>query len=381
VSDLFLAPSEDQHTHDLPRRRRERAARKAHERRKRRRRTVVLVVMALLLLGGAVYVVWSVVGDVFQGSGANQQASDYPGPGQGSVQVVINAGDTGSAMARTLVDAGVVATPHAFTAAFTANPDSASIQPGTYNLYLKMRAQDAVDALLDPANRVSFKVTVPEGFTAQQIFERIASVVTTVTVDDLKAAAADPSIGLPAQAGGHIEGWLFPATYQFEPGTTAPQMLKAMVAKTTSVLTAKGLPADRWEDVLIRASLVEREARTPEDRAMVATAIQNRLDREMRLEIDAALAYGLGKPGTGITKADKESTSPFNLYKRLGLPPTPIASPGEVSIDAVLNPTPGDWVFWVTVNLETGETLFSDNFDDHQANVQKLREWEAANKG
>src|SRR4051812_38771036 len=166
--------------------------------------------MALLLVAGAGYVVWSVVGDVFHGGGGNNAVSDYPGPGHGTAQVVINPGDTGAAMARTLVDAGVVATPHAFTAAFTANPDSASIQPGTYNLYLEMRAQDAVAALLDPVNRVSFKVTVPEGFTAQQTFERIASVVTTVTVDDLKAAAGDPSIGLPPQAGGHIEGWLYP---------------------------------------------------------------------------------------------------------------------------------------------------------------------------
>lgn len=381
MSDLFLAPTEDQHTPELPRRRRERATKKAHERKKRRRRSVVVVVMALLLVAGAGYVVWSVVGDAFSAGGSNEQASDFPGPGHGTAQVVINPGDTGSAMAQTLVEAGVVATPRAFTAAFTANPESASIQPGTYNLYLEMRARDAVDALLDPSNRVSLKVTVPEGYTAEQIYERIASVVTDVTVEDLQAAAADPAVGLPAQAGGSIEGWLYPATYQFEPGTTAPQMLQAMVAKTTEVLAAKGVPADQWEDVLIRASLAEREARTPEDRAMVAQAIQNRLDREMRLEIDAALAYGLGKPGTALTNADKESDSPFNLYRVLGLPPTPIASPGDVSIDAVLSPTPGDWVFWVTVNLETGETLFADNFDDHQANVQKLREWEAANGG
>jgi len=381
VSDLFLAPTEDQHTPDLPRRRRERAVRKAHERRKRRRRSVVIVMMALLLVAGAGYVVWSVAGDMFRGGGGNQQASDFTGPGHGTAQVVINPGDTGTAMAKTLVDAGVVATPHAFTTAFTANPDSGSIQPGTYNLYLEMPAKDAVAALLNPVNRVSYKVTVPEGFTAQQTFERIASVVPSVTVDDLTAAVADPAIGLPAQAGGHIEGWLYPATYQFEPDATAPQMLKAMVAKTTQVLTAKGVPANRWQDVLIRASLAEREARTPEDRAKVATGIQNRLDREMQLGIDSALAYGLGKPGTAITKADKESDNPFNLYKKLGLPPTPIASPGDVSIDAVLHPTPGPWVYWVTVNLETGETLFADNYDDHLVNVQKLREWEAANGG
>ena len=101
----------------------------------------------------------------------------------------------------------------------------------------------------------------------------------------------------------------------------------------------------------------------------------------MKLDIDASLAYGLGKPGTGLTNADKESDSPFNLYRVTGLPPSPIASPGEESITAVLNPTPGDWLFWVAINLDTGETLFANNLADHDANVLKLREWQAANPG
>lgn len=339
-----------------------------------------MIVVALLLLAGAAYVVVGFLAPLFTGGSSQAGVSDYPGPGHGSVQVTVNPGDTGTAIGATLADAGVVATQKAFTAAHRANPDSGTIQPGSYDLLIEMKAADAVTALLDPARRVSYKVTVPEGLTAGQIFERVSS-VTTIPVADLKAAAADPAIGLPAEAGGNPEGWLAPATYQFEPGSTATRILTEMVAKTVAVLDAAAVPADQRQKVLIKASLVEREGRSPEDRAKIAQAIDNRLGREMKLDIDASLAYGLGKFGTGLTLADKESDNPFNLYRVTGLPPTPIASPGDGAIKAVLNPEPGDWLFWVAVNLDTGETLFANNLADHNANVEKLREWQAANPG
>ena len=116
---------------------------------------------------------WS--GSLFDGGGeSTAEVADHPGPGHGSVQVVVNPGDTGAAIGDTLETAGVVATAAAFANAYTANPDAASIQPGTYELLLEMKASDAVTALLDPARRISYKVTVPEGLTAAQAFERIS---------------------------------------------------------------------------------------------------------------------------------------------------------------------------------------------------------------
>jgi UPF0755 protein len=147
-----------------------------------------------------------------------------------------------------------------------------------------------------------------------------------------------------------------------------------------AVLTQKGVPQDQWATVLNKASLVEREARLPEDRPKVARAIENRLAKELTLDVDSAVAYGLNKPGTGLTTADMQDASNlYNTYKHLGLPPTPIASPGAASIDAVLAPAEGDWLFWVAVNLDTGETLFATTYDDHLANVELLREWQAEN--
>lgn len=379
MSQVFADDGSGGHaTTDASRTRRRTAGRAA--KRRKRRRTIAAVVVAVLLLGAAAYVVVDFLAPLFNGGSSQARVADFPGPGHGSVQVVVNAGDTGTAIGATLVDAGVVGTQKAFTAAYTANPDAASIQPGTYDLMLEMKAVDAVTALLDPTRRVSYKVTVPEGLTADQVYERVSS-ITTIPAADLKAAAKDPATGLPAEAGGNIEGWLFPATYQFEPGSTATSILTQMVTKTVAVLDAAAVPADQREAVLIKASLVEREGRLPADKAKIAQAIDNRLGREMKLDIDSALAYGLGKPGTGLTNADKESDSPYNLYRVTGLPPTPIASPGQDSISAVLAPTPGDWLFWVTVNLDTGETLFANNLADHNANVEKLRAWQAANPG
>ncbi|HEX5332292.1 MAG TPA: endolytic transglycosylase MltG, partial [Cellulomonas sp.] len=352
---------------------------KLKERRSRRRRSLVVLLMALALVGGAAYVVISVLGIDFSPTSSQKAVSDYPGPGQGSVDIVIAAGDSGAAIGATLAKADVVATAGAFTKAFNANPAAAGIQPGTYRLFTQMKASDAVSALLNPTSRVSFKVTIQEGLSVKEILAKI-STATGIPAADLDAAAADTAaLGLPAEAGGQLEGWLFPLTYQVEPGATASSVLAPMVAKTVAVLTAKQVPQAKWEDTLIRASLVEEEGKSPEDRAKIAQAIQNRLDIDMHLQIDASLAYGLGKPGTSLTNDDKLVDNPFNLENRVGLPPHPIDSPSEASIDAVLTPTPGDWLFWTAVNLDTGETKFATTLAEHNVNVAELRAWQKAN--
>ena len=370
-----------------PRRRSRASGRKREERlrKQRRRRTISVLVVALILVAGAGYVVYSLMGgSLFGGSAQSKEVTDYPGPGRpGAPTVVINAGDSGAAIATTLYSAGIVASEGAFREAFDNNPDAAGIQPGSYQLLLEMKAEDAVRALLDPKSRVSMKVTIPEGFSAEDIYTRINK-VTLIPVEELRAAAeGDPAaIGLPAEAGGKIEGWLFPSTYQVEPNTSAAAVLAPMVAKTVETLTAKGVPQDQWQAVLTKASLVEREAKMHEDRPIMARAIENRLDRGMTLDIDASVAYGLGISGTQLTRENTQDPSnPYNTYKHLGLPPTPIASPGAVSIDAVLSPAPGNWVFWVAIDLETGETRFAETYDEHQENVALLRQWQAEHSG
>lgn len=358
--------------------RRTQRAERDRKRRRRRRKNLVALLIVLLVLGGGGFAVWKLGLPMLDslGGGSSQATDDYPGPGTPSVDVTIPAGATGSAMAEILAKADVVKTAGAFREAFSANPQAASIQPGTYRLYLKMRAADAVAALLKPEFRVQTQVTISEGKRLSQILEELSS-KTDVPVADFQAILQDPaSVGLPAEAGGNPEGWLFPATYTFEPGTAPVDMLKAMVTKTVQVLDSKSVPADQREAVLIKASLVERESPGGDVSGQIARAIENRLATKMSLDIDAAVLYGLNQPPP-LTSAGKEVDTPYNLYMHVGLPPTPIASPGEASINAVLNPTPGPWKYWVTINLETGETRMATTLAEHKANVALLRQWEA----
>ncbi len=376
MSDLFLgSPTGTDEQLDLPgsERSRRRPDRRGGRRRHRRRSTVALVV-AFVLVATAGYFLMETVWPSLVGS-TSASVSDYPGPGHGSVQIVVKPGDTGAAIAATLVENGVVATRSAFTDAFKANPKASSIQPGTYTLMLEMKAQDAVSSLLDPASRVSYKVTIPEGLTAAQIYDRISS-VTTVPVATIAAAAADPaSIGLPAEAGGHVEGWLYPATYEFEPGATAAHMLGTMVKKTISVLDGLGVAADQRESVLTVASIAEKEVKFPDQYAKVTRVIDNRIARQIPLGMDTINAYGLNKAAIDLTASDLKADNPYNSRLHLGLPPTPISNPGQATIEAALHPTPGDWIYFVTVNLDTGETIFTNNYDEFLAGSAQYQQW------
>ena len=377
VGEIFGHDGHDEHPASPASRSRRRAVGKAAKRRKRRR-SIIAVVIAFALVIAAGYVVVGFIEPLFNGGSSDGKVADFPGPGTGTVQVVVNPGDTGAKIGATLAKAGVVGTQGAFTTAYSANPDAASIQPGTYKLLLEMRAVDAVSGLLDPARRVSYKVTVPEGLTATQIYEKV-SAITTVPVADLKKAAADPAVGLPAEAGGNVEGWLFPATYQFEPGSTATSILTQMIAKTVSVLDAAAVPADQRERILTIASIAEKEVNTADQYAKVARVILNRLDRQIPLGMDTINAYGVGKAAKDLTSADLDADNPYNVRLHLGLPPTPISNPGEATIQAAMNPADGPWTYFVTVNLTTGETVFTDNYDEFLAGKEQYKAWLAAN--
>jgi UPF0755 protein len=382
VTDLFEHPASQQAPAPPPSRSRSSASRRAKAKRKRRRRqrTAAIMVILLGIVGAGGYVLWDRLGEMtgdlpFFGAAAE----DYPGPGGEPVQVVIPEGATGGQMGAVLAEADVVASSEAFTQAFGQNPAAAGIQPGTYQLLGQMKASDAVAALVKN-EKVQTDVTIPEGYTVAQVVERIAS-VTTITGDELTAALDEPaSIGLPKQAGGNAEGWLFPKTYSVQPDDDATSLLSTMVGQTKSELESLGVAKSDWQSTLIEASLVEREGKHDEDRPRIARAIDNRLGSDMPLQIDAAVAYGLGISGTELTRDHtKDPDNPYNTYVHEGLPPGPIANPGAASIEATVAPADGDWLFWVTVNLETGETKFAKTFAEHQKNVDELRAWEKEN--
>lgn len=225
------------------------------------------------------------------------------------------------------------------------------------------------------------RLVIPEGFTAEQIFER-ASEATGIAIEDFEAAAVHPDlIGLPAEAGGSVEGWLGPYTYQIPETATAGDVLSELVTATVDSLDRLGVaPEDRLA-VLTKASLIERETKLDVDRPMVARVIENRLAAGMPLQLDSTVHFIVGLNGSVFTTAEaRASDSPYNTYVVTGLPPGPIAAPGLAAIDAALHPAEGSWLYFVTVNLDTGETLYATTYDEHLANVEVLRAWMQANE-
>lgn len=374
MTDLFEADAATTTSLDL------RRAQRDQRRRARRWRTLMATSVALVLLSLGAAVGWSFI-QAFKTKGP--EIADFEGYGQGQVEVIIAAGDSGSQIAQKLYDAGVIKSTKAFVTDAVANPaDAQKITPGYYVLPKQMKAHYALLALLDSDYRREVSITIPEGKTIPFILDKIAA-LTGAPLEDVQAAAAKTdAIGLPAQANGSLEGWLFPSTYKFNPGVSPTDVLSTMVATTVVKLKANEVPQDQWLTVLTIASLVEKEAKLDVDRPLIAGVIYNRLSAGMALELDSTVKYAVGGDGTVFTTAeDRQSDSPYNTYKVTGLPPGPIAAPGEASIKAAATPATHNYFFFVTVNLLTGETKYAENFAGHQKNVNELKAWMAANGG
>jgi UPF0755 protein len=322
---------------------------------------VVLGLALVLVVGlGAV-----VVRSVFGGGPA-----DYAGSGHGQVVVQVREGDSASDIAATLLDADVVKSSGAFRNAADDEPKSRTIQPGFYRLRLQMKASAALTLMLDPTSRVRSRVVLPEGITLEQILARVAA-GTEIKAADLQRAAARPAaLGLPAFAlNKGLEGLIFPATYDIEPGTTAVEALTMMVERFERAADDVGLEGGARAlgrtpyEVLVIASLVEAEAKHDEDRGKVARVIYNRLARGMPLQLDATINYVLKARKVDILYKDLAVESEYNTYRNRGLPPGPINSPGAKSLRAALEPSPGNWLYFITVDA-SGRTEFTESYDE-----------------
>ena len=349
----------------------------------RRRRVLggLTLLAAVLAVTVAGWFAWQGLRPVLDDIGAfsfGEAAEDYPGPGSGSAEVVIAQGDSGAEMATTLTEAGVVASREAFLAAANVEPDFTSIQPGTYLLRQEMSAFGAVEALLDPVNRRNDVVVIPEGLRTDQILDRLAE---GTGIDRAELDAALAAAELPAAAQGNPEGFLYPDGYQFRLDATAEEVVRTLLDRNQEVLAELGVPPERQLEVLTKASLVQGEARLPEDFGKVARVVENRLQIGQPLQLDSTVNYATQTFDTRTTPEQRDVDSPYNTYRYPGLPPGPIKSPGRQALEAVLAPTPGPWLYFVAVDLDTGETLFTDDYDEHLGNVEQLNQWQRENSG
>jgi UPF0755 protein len=336
----------------------------------------IAVLVALVVLLGGFYVALtegvSWVADQFQGP------EDYPGPGTGSVEFTVNEGDTVAQIGRNLKAEGVTLSVQAFIDAAAGEPDSSGIQVGAYELQKEMKAADALEVLIDPANLIGFPtVTIPEGLRLTEIVATLAENTDFPEQAWNRALQQPDRIGLPDYAEGNAEGYLFPATYEVKPGMKPVRILKMMVDRWRQAADEAGLEERAAElgktpgELMIIASLVEAEGRG-DDMPKIARVIYNRLDgpgdkggTNGTLGIDASIAYGLGlSPGsTELTPEQLAEDTPYNTRINAGLPPTPIEAPGDDAIAAAANPAEGDWYYYVTVDLATGETKFYEDYD------------------
>jgi uncharacterized YceG family protein len=215
-----------------------------------------------------------------------------------------------------------------------------------------------VAAAAAPAADVQLKIIFHEGQTAKQMSDQVSAVRliaihkrhVTPVLTGARYAAATATTSRPAgfPRGRSIEGFLFPAGYIFGPSTTADGLIELQLAQFAKDWATVDLGTRKPYDVLIVASMVERETAAPEERKLVSAVIWNRLAKGMPLAIDATLRYGLGIPGNRpITVAEQKNQTPYNTGIRPGLPPTPIGNPGLPSMQAAAHPAAVDYLYYV----------------------------------
>ncbi|MEO5303809.1 MULTISPECIES: endolytic transglycosylase MltG [Corynebacterium] len=360
---------------------------------RRQRGMAVLIASLVLIIGGLGYIGFRLLG------GGN--TLDYEGQGNGVTQLVqVPEGSSMGELAPELAEKNVVKTPEAFSSAANSNPRASQIKPGFYRLQEEMSAKSAVEALLDDANMVDLldvhggatllDVNVLGGDVRFGIYSLISQVSCKeggcVSAEELEkiAATVDPAeLGAPdwaveeVRARGEdpkrIEGLIAPGQYVLDPNMDAQEILTDLISRSTKKYNDTNI-VDRAQaiglkpyELLTAASLVERESPAGEfDK--VARVILNRLDEPMRLELDSTVNYGLEDVELATTDEDRNRETPWNTYAKDGLPDSPIASPSEEAIQAMENPAEGNWLFFVTVD-DKGTTVFTDNYDEHLANV------------
>ncbi|WP_309079827.1 endolytic transglycosylase MltG [Zhihengliuella sp.] len=354
------------------------AALQARRRRRRRRNIVMASVFG-------VFVVLLTVGALFLNSLFNLEPEDYEGPGEGEVTFAVESGWGANRVASELVRQEIVASEEAFLQALAeSDVENKEIHPGEFPLQRRIPAVEAVEALVGSSEAPVHYVAIRQNMRLGAALEAIGE-GTGASVQELTELSTQPAaFGLP-DSYPNIEGFLHPGEYRFPVGTEPKEVLQQLVDATVATLDGLGVedPQQRYRALTI-ASILQGESR-PGDYEAVAGAIENRLNPANTetggfLQVDSAVIYGLDRYSLEFTAEEKaDASNPYNTYQHPGLPPTPIGSPGDAAIEAAVNPQENDYYYWVTVNIETGETKFATTYEEHQRNQQEYRDYCSAN--
>jgi UPF0755 protein len=335
----------------------------------RRRLSLLIAIILIAVVGGSVAFTYR--GEI-RSAIEQLQGNDYPGPGTSEVEVTVNSGDSGEVIAKRLVEAGVVKNFRAtYKYILDTNP---TFYPGVFSLKLQMDSKSAIKALSDPNSASLERIIIKEGLRANVVF-KVLSESTGIKFSEFNELFQEPGVfGLDPRLK-NIEGYLFPATYTFAPGATAKQILQQMIDRMLMELRSLDISSDQAHEVITLASIIQKEARLTEDFYKVSRTFKNRLEDGMHLQSDATVSYGVNGNTVSTSSADRANKNGYNTYLYAGLPVGPISAPGSVALDAALHPAKGDWLYFCTINLETGETLFSSTYAEHEVAVAKWISW------
>jgi UPF0755 protein len=346
----------------------------------RRRRRLVALLLTL-----ALFVTATVVGAQFlKPLLGNDKPADYPGPGSGQVKVSVVPGEGPVSVAAKLEEAKVVANADTFIAALSAS--GGTLSPGEYDFKQEMKNSDAVSVLLNEGQAKVMYFALNAGLRIDESLQAISE-GSGLSLAQLKSLSDAPEqFGVSSKAK-NLEGFLAPGEYRFPLGSTAKEILTKLVKATQDELKAQGVTdSAKQYDVVTVASIVQAEGGQAEYKD-VAGAIYNRLkptntETNGLIQSDATVTYGLGKKTFHIDEAEKaDKSNPYNTYAIKGLPAGPIGSPGKTAIDAAAKPNKNDYLYWVTINLDTKETKFSKTLAEHNGYVEQYNAWCEANPG
>lgn len=294
--------------------------------------------------------------------------------------IVIPEGLTAQDVARLLEREGIIRSATAFLVEVRLRNAAENIKPGTYELETSQNFASIIAMLEAGVEPTAFRLTIPEGLALDQIAARLEEVEGMDAREYARLAARPADFTLPSVGGTtpdvkDLEGMLFPSTYFLEEGTDAKLLIQLQLdtfdVKTAELSwkAAKDLGVSPYEIVVI-ASMIEKEARVAEERARVAAVIYNRLARDMPLGIDATTRFALKKWTGPLTKSDLEIDSPYNTRRVVGLPPGPIASPGLETLEAALAPEDVDFLYYVLID-DQGHHFFTNSYEEFlQAKAQ-----------
>ncbi len=297
-----------------------------------------------------------------------------------TVTVVVEEGSSLQGIADQLEEKGVVKHARAFVIRADADGYATRFMPGTYSFHVNEPYDVLVAKLLKGVKPPTVKVSIPEGSTLRQAAEIVSGEVESISRDEYIDVARDdpPPFRLEGyKKGTTLEGMLFPATYEVLPKEASARsfvkdQLRTFDAYFAKVDLSRAAAANLTEyDVVIIASMIDREALVPAERPVVAAVIWNRLRTDMLLQIDATIQYALGETKPVLTYDDLEIDSPYNTYKYAGLPPTPISNPGLAALKAAADPSADKYLYYVARNDGTGRHYFSTSYDQFLADKAK----------